>query len=175
MMLDAKKCSNLAERGEFELPVPISEQPDDNMRVGVRGAQTKCRDRPRLKHIVGFYCRQHSKETLPPAGRTTSRLMSPQRSNKRAGHFAPVAPSDPKAKGAAARLSAAFRHPNIDDLARGIRALKNFTKSGVGCTPEPIQDDGAVILRDGPRIWAAGMPLRPSRAAQLMVSPFLTQ
>jgi hypothetical protein len=29
----------------FELPVPISEQPDDNMTSG-SGAQTKCRDRP---------------------------------------------------------------------------------------------------------------------------------
>jgi hypothetical protein len=53
---------SLAERGEFELPVPISEQPDDNMMSG-SGAQTKCRDRPRLKRLVGLYGQQHSKET----------------------------------------------------------------------------------------------------------------
>jgi hypothetical protein len=29
------------------------------------GAQTKCRDRPRLKRVVGLYGRQHSKETFP--------------------------------------------------------------------------------------------------------------
>jgi hypothetical protein len=54
---------SLAERGEFELPVPISKQPDDNV-MGF-GAQTKCRDRPRLKRLVGLYGRQHSKETFP--------------------------------------------------------------------------------------------------------------
>src|ERR1700687_1552891 len=32
---------SLAERGEFELPVPISEQPDDNMMSGPR-RQTRC-------------------------------------------------------------------------------------------------------------------------------------
>ena len=60
-------ADSLAERGEFELPVPISEQPDDQHDVGVRGAQTKCRDRPRLKRLVGLYGRQYSKETLPRA------------------------------------------------------------------------------------------------------------
>src|SRR6202158_4805639 len=54
---------SLAERGEFELPVPISEQPDDN--VMGSGAQTKCRDRPRLKRLVGLCGRQPSKETFP--------------------------------------------------------------------------------------------------------------
>jgi hypothetical protein len=42
-----------AERGEFELPVQIAEQPDDNVMWG-SGAHTKCRDRPRLKHTVGY-------------------------------------------------------------------------------------------------------------------------
>jgi hypothetical protein len=50
------------ERGEFELPVSIAEQPDDN--VMGSGPQTKCRDRPRLKRLVGLSGRQHSKETV---------------------------------------------------------------------------------------------------------------
>jgi hypothetical protein len=32
----------MAERTEFELPVPISEQPDENMMSESAGAQTKC-------------------------------------------------------------------------------------------------------------------------------------
>jgi hypothetical protein len=57
-----KTEDSLAERGEFELPVPISEQPDDNM-MSVSAAPR--RDRPRLKCLVGLYGRQHSKETFP--------------------------------------------------------------------------------------------------------------
>jgi hypothetical protein len=58
-----QRRDSVAERGEFELPVPISEQPDDNMTSG-SGAQTKCRDRARFKRLVGLYGRQHSKETF---------------------------------------------------------------------------------------------------------------
>jgi hypothetical protein len=61
---NAKIVDWLAERGEFELPVPISEQPDNNMTSG-SGAQTKCRGRPRLKRLLGLYGPQHSKETFP--------------------------------------------------------------------------------------------------------------
>jgi hypothetical protein len=44
----------LAERGEFELPVPISEQSDDNVMSG-SGAQRKRRVGWRLKRGVGLY------------------------------------------------------------------------------------------------------------------------
>ena len=37
---------------------------DDNVMSGA-GAQTKRRDRPRLKRRGGLYCRQYSKETFP--------------------------------------------------------------------------------------------------------------
>jgi hypothetical protein len=60
----SRNRDSLAKRDEFELPVPISEQPDDNMMSG-SGAQTKCRDRPRLKRLVVLYGQQHSKEILP--------------------------------------------------------------------------------------------------------------
>jgi hypothetical protein len=59
-----KTEDSLAEGGEFELPVPICEESDDNMMSG-SGAQTKCRDRPGLKRLVVLYGQQHSKETLP--------------------------------------------------------------------------------------------------------------
>ena len=55
----------LAERGEFELPVPISEQPDENMMSGSAAPRRSVWDRLRLKRLVGLYGRQHSKETLP--------------------------------------------------------------------------------------------------------------
>jgi hypothetical protein len=55
----------MVEQGEFELPVPISEQPDDNMMSGGRGVGARCRDRPRLKRPVNLYGRQHSKESFP--------------------------------------------------------------------------------------------------------------
>jgi hypothetical protein len=48
-----QRRESVAERGEFELPVQIAEQPDDNVMWG-SGAHTKCRDRPRLKHTVGY-------------------------------------------------------------------------------------------------------------------------
>jgi hypothetical protein len=61
---NVRNRDSLAERGEFELPVPISEQPDNNMTSG-SGAQTKCRGGPRLKRLLGLYGPQHSKETFP--------------------------------------------------------------------------------------------------------------
>jgi hypothetical protein len=42
---------SLAERGEIELPIPISEQSDYNEMSEFAGAQTNCRDGPRLKHL----------------------------------------------------------------------------------------------------------------------------
>ena len=56
---------SLPERGEFELPVPISEQPDENMMSGSVAPRRSVWDRLRLKRLVGLYGRQHSKETLP--------------------------------------------------------------------------------------------------------------
>jgi hypothetical protein len=55
---------SLAERGEFELPVPISEQPDDNMMSG-SGTRRSIGIARGLKRLVGLYGQQHSKETFP--------------------------------------------------------------------------------------------------------------
>jgi hypothetical protein len=56
----------VAERAGFELPIPISEHPDDNLMWGVRDAQTKCRDRPRLNRLVGLYG-GNIRRRLPPS------------------------------------------------------------------------------------------------------------
>jgi hypothetical protein len=53
-----KTEDSLAERGEFELPVPISEQPDDNMMSGPRRPD----EVPGSPEVYGW---QHSKETFP--------------------------------------------------------------------------------------------------------------
>jgi hypothetical protein len=53
------------ERGEFELPVPISEQPDDNMMSGSGTRRSVGIARGGLKRLVGLYGQQHSKETFP--------------------------------------------------------------------------------------------------------------
>ena len=53
------------ERGEFELPVPISEQPDENMMSGSAARRRSVGDRLRLKCLVGLYGRRHSNETFP--------------------------------------------------------------------------------------------------------------
>jgi hypothetical protein len=89
--------NSLAERGEFELPVPISEQPDENMMSG-SAAPDEVSGSPEAQ-TPGQLIRPATFEGDFPLlrDRTTSRLMSQQRSNKRAGHFAPVAPSDSKA------------------------------------------------------------------------------
>ena len=52
------------ERGEFELPVPISEQPADNMMSG-SGTRRSIGIARGLKRLVGLYGQQHSKETFP--------------------------------------------------------------------------------------------------------------
>jgi hypothetical protein len=75
----------LAEQGEFELPVPISEQPDDNHDVG---SETKCRDCPRLNawssYTVGNIRRIPSC-TMNHIGTDVAAAI-----NKSAAHFAPV-------------------------------------------------------------------------------------
>ena len=50
---------------KFELPVPISEQPDENMMSASAAPRRSVWDRLRLKRLVGLYGRQHSKETFP--------------------------------------------------------------------------------------------------------------
>jgi hypothetical protein len=60
-----KTRDSLAEQGEFELPVPIREQPDENMISGRAAPRRSIWDRLRLKRLVGLYGRQHPKETLP--------------------------------------------------------------------------------------------------------------
>ena len=55
---------SMAERGEFELPVPISEQPDDDVMSG-SGAQTKRRDRLEAQTQGRLMPRQDSKQTFP--------------------------------------------------------------------------------------------------------------
>jgi hypothetical protein len=63
---ESRKLGNsLAEQGEFELPVPIREQPDENMISGCAAPRRSIWDRLRLKRLVGLYGRQHPKETLP--------------------------------------------------------------------------------------------------------------
>jgi hypothetical protein len=59
-----KTKDSLAEQGEFELPVPISEQPDDNMMSG-SGTRRSVGIARGLKRLVGLYSQQHSKETFP--------------------------------------------------------------------------------------------------------------
>jgi hypothetical protein len=54
----------LAERGEFELPVPLSEQSDYNRMSGFT-APRRIRDRPNLKRQGGLYGRQHPNGTFP--------------------------------------------------------------------------------------------------------------
>jgi hypothetical protein len=62
----------MAERDEFELPVPISNNSDYKKISGLSGAQTNCRDRRRLNRRVGLATFEGD---LPPrARRTTSRM-----------------------------------------------------------------------------------------------------
>jgi hypothetical protein len=55
----------VAERGEFELPLPISEQPDDNMMSGSAAPRRIAGIARDSNALGGLYGRQHSKETFP--------------------------------------------------------------------------------------------------------------
>ena len=91
------RTDSLAERGEFELPVPISEQPDENMMSGSAAPRRSVWDRLRLKRLVGLYGRQHSKETLPSCAMNDIATDVAAAIQLKGRPFAPVAPSDPKA------------------------------------------------------------------------------
>jgi hypothetical protein len=54
----------MVERTEFELPVPVCEQPDDNMMSG-SGTRRSIGIARGLKRLAGLYGQQHSKETFP--------------------------------------------------------------------------------------------------------------
>jgi hypothetical protein len=54
---------SVAGRGEFELPVPISERPDDNMMSGVRRPD-EASGSPEGQKPIGLYGQQHSKESF---------------------------------------------------------------------------------------------------------------
>jgi hypothetical protein len=56
-----------AERGELELPVSISEQPEDNMKSGASAPKRSVGIARGSKRLVGLYDRQHLKEALPRA------------------------------------------------------------------------------------------------------------
>jgi hypothetical protein len=76
----------LAQRSEFELPVPISEQVDDNMAGS--DAQTKCRDRAKLKSQDCLYIQQHSRR---PSPRTMNDIATDSEREKNKRLLCPVA------------------------------------------------------------------------------------
>jgi len=88
------RTGSLAEGGEFELPVPISEQPDENMMSGCAAPRRSIRDRLRLKRLVGLYGRQHPKETLPSCAMNDIATDVAAAIQLKGRPLAPVAPSE---------------------------------------------------------------------------------
>jgi hypothetical protein len=62
-----QRRDSLAERGELELPVSISEQPEDNMKSGSAAPKRSVGIARGSKRPVSLYDRQHLKEALPRA------------------------------------------------------------------------------------------------------------
>jgi hypothetical protein len=76
-MLDAKKCSNLADRTEFELPVPVCKLPGDSIMLSVatsRRVVKRAKPKPHLWRAVGLSLNRTEAKWIARSGRISSDL-----------------------------------------------------------------------------------------------------
>jgi hypothetical protein len=125
----------LAERGGFELPVPISEQPDENMMSGCVAPRPSIRDRLRLKRLVGLYGRQHPKDTLPSCAMNDIATDVAAAIQLKGRPFAPVAPSERRPVG----LSKNMRMICLPPWAARQPGPSPESKADSGRKPQPSQ------------------------------------